>query len=303
MPGASSAISGSPAPSFGRAGFLPVNLPNIVRERETRRIVAIEPQRGSVVLRVEDFFGHDQYGIPAGRPVGADFHKDDEVLIADGVHDARAKVVTTDDAAHTVTVAPLATPSGGWKIAYDGPLPQRENPDAPGLFPPGGCYLRKLNPPGTACYYWGRLDKEWDLAVTKYGRRVLANFADATGDLARDGRSWTTVKDYAQWHETARTIAEHIIDRYGAKSLEFSWSIFNEPDLGPIFWRADWTELQKFYDFTTDAILRAFEDRGYESDKVFIGGLELGGIFGTNLRLTEFLAHCSRVPRPKGLCP
>ena len=32
----------------------------------------------------------------------------------------------------------------------------------PGLFPPGGCYLRKFNPVGTPCFYWGRLDKEWD---------------------------------------------------------------------------------------------------------------------------------------------
>ena len=163
--------------------------------------------------------------------------------------------------------------------------------------------MRKFNPPGTACYFWGRLDKEWDLAVKKYGKRVVANFADATGDLARDGRSWTTVKDYAQWHETARTIAGHVIDRYQAKSLEFSWSIFNEPDLGPLFWRADWNELQKYYDFTTDAILRAFEDRGYDSEKVFIGGLELGGIFGTNLRLSDFLAHCSPRTQAKGAAP
>ena len=100
-------------------------------------------------------------------------------------------------------------------------------------------------------------------------------------------------KDYAQWHDVARTIAGHVIDRYGADALDFTWSVFNEPDLGPLFWRADWDELQKFYDYTTDAILRAFEDRGYDSSKVFIGGLELGGIFGTNLRLREFLAHCS----------
>ena len=121
----------------------------------------------------------------------------------------------------------------------------------------------------------------------------MVNFADATGDLARDGRSWTTAKDLAEWHDVARTIAGHVIDRYGAASLDFTWSVFNEPDLGGLFWRASWDELQEFYDYTTDAILRAFEDRGYDSSKVFIGGLELGGIFGTNLRLREFLAHCS----------
>jgi hypothetical protein len=283
--------------------FLAVNLPNIVRERETRRIAAMEPREKNLVLRVEDFFGHRQYGIESGRPVGDDYHPGDLVLIADGVHDAHTKVVSADNAARTVTVEAVTIPSGGWKIAYEGPLPDREDSDAPGLFPPGGCYLRKLKPHGTACYYWGRLDKEWDLAVRRYGRRVMPNLADATGDLAKDGRSWTTVKDYAQWHEVAGAIAGHIIDRYGARALDFTWSVFNEPDLGPLFWRADWNELQTFYDYTTDAVLRAFEDRGYASEKVFIGGLELGGIFGTHLRLKEFLAHCSPVAAAEGALP
>ena len=46
----------------------------------------------------------------------------------------------------------------------------RTRPDAPGLFPPGGCYLRKLSPAGTPVYYWGRLDRQWDLAVQRFGR-------------------------------------------------------------------------------------------------------------------------------------
>jgi hypothetical protein len=285
-------------------GLLPQLLPNIVRERETRRIAAIEPREGALVLRLEDVFGNPQYGIPAGRPISDDYHVGDEILIADGIHDARSKVVAVDEKTRTVTVSAVPTPEGGWKLAYEGTLPTREDPDAPGLFPPGGCYLRKHAPHGTACYYWGRLDKEYDLIHRKYGRRLMVNFADATGDLARDGRSWTTVKDYAQWHEVARTIAGHLIDRYGVEAaLGFTWSVFNEPDLGPLFWRASWTELQTFYDYTTDAILRAFEDRGADASKVFIGGLELGGIFGVNLRLREFLAHCSPVAKAEGAAP
>ena len=49
--------------------------------------------------------------------------------------------------------------------------------------------------------------------------------------------------------------------------------------------------------------MRAFEDRGYPSENVFIGGLELGGIFGTNLRLNEFLAHCSPRAQAEGAAP
>jgi len=288
---------------FRPEGFLPQRLPNVVRERETRRIAAMEQSEGNLVLRVEDVFGHRQYGVPGRRSVAEDYHPGDEVLVADGLHDARTKVVAADGAAGTVTVAPVATPPGGWKIAYEGPLPVKEDPDAPGLFPPGGCYLRKHAPHGTPCYYWGRLDKEWDLAHRRGGRRLMVNFADAPGDLARDGRSWTTVKDHAEWHEVARAITGHVIDRYGEAALGFTWSVFNEPDLGPLFWRADWDELQTFYDYTTDAVLRAFEDRGYDSRKVFIGGLELGGIFGTNLKLREFLAHCSPRARAEGALP
>jgi hypothetical protein len=283
------------------AGFFPQGLPNIVRERETRRIATIQPVKGAVVLHLEDLFGHEQYGIAGGRPADGDYHPGEEVLVADGIHDARTKVLAA--AAGTVTVTSFVTPAEGWRVPYEGPLPAKEDPDAPGRFPPGGCYLRKFAHAGTPCYYWGRLDKEWDLAVRKYGRRLMVNFADAPGDLARDGRSWTTVKDYAEWHEVAGAIAGHVIDRYGAAALGFTWSVFNEPDLGALFWRADWDELQRFYDYTTDAILRSFEDRGYDSAKVFIGGLELGGIFGTNLKLREFLAHCSPRARTQGALP
>ncbi|HEX4792193.1 MAG TPA: hypothetical protein VH370_00285 [Humisphaera sp.] len=283
-------------------GFFPSNLPNIVRERETRRIKTMEPTADGVILSVEDMYGHEQYGIPADRPVADDYHAGDEILISDGLHDARAKVIAADSAAHTVALSRVAMPEGGWKIDYENPLSTRDDPDAPGLFPPGGCYLVKYDPPGTACYYWGRLDKEWDLAH-RAGRRLMPNFTDAPGDLSRDGRSWTTVKNYAQWHDVAKTIAGHIIDRYGADSANFVWSIFNEPDLGGIFWRASWEDLQTYYDYTADAILRAFEERGYDSNKVFIGGLELGGIFGTNLRLKEFLAHCSPTATAPGALP
>lgn len=283
--------------------FMAQNLPNIVVERETRHVTAIEPHGDDILLRLGDVFGAEQYGIQPGRPLRDDYHPDDEVRIADGTHDARSIVKQVDDPAGTVLVKSFPAPKDGWRIAYAGPLPQRENPDAPGLFPPGGCYLSRYRPAGTPAYYWGRLDKEWDLAHKRYGRRVLANFADAPIDLSRDGRSWTTVKDYAEWHEAARTIAGHIIDRYGKDALTFVWSIFNEPDLGPLFWRSDWNELQTYYDYTVDAILRAFEDRGYDSNQVFIGGLELGGIFGVHLKLKEFLAHCSPTAQAEGALP
>lgn len=281
-----------------KPSLLPPTLPNIVRERETRHITAIDKLDAGVRLKVEDFLGHEQYGIPAGRRVSEDYHPGDEVLIADDTHDARAEVVSADDAADTVLVKSLTDPAGGWSLKYSSPPPTKDDPHVPGRFALGGCYLRKFKPVGTPTYYWARLDKEFDLAHRTYSRRLMPNFTDAPGDLAIDGRNWTTAKDYAQLHEATRVIADHIIARYGDASLTFPWSIFNEPDLGVLFWRSDWIELQHFYDYSTDAILRAFEDRGYDSNKVFIGGLELAGIFGVHLKLHEFLTHCS--PRATG---
>ncbi len=276
------------------------NQPNVVRERETRRIVRVEHQNDATVLYVEDFFGHQQYGIPSGRPLSADYHPGDEVLIADGVHDARAKVLSVDDASRTVRVTRIDDPPGGWKVDYSGPLPTREDPNAPGLFPPGGCYLRKFRPAGTPCYFWKRLDAEWDLVHRRFGRRLVVNFVDSTAELSVDGRPWTRPKDYAEWHSVVRAITSHLIERYGEATLDFYWSVFNEPDLRPVFWRSDWNELQKFYDYTVDAVLRAFEDHGYDSSRVKVGGLELGAIFGTHLKLREFLAHCSPTATAKG---
>jgi len=118
--------------------LLAPNLPNIVRERETRRIVAIEPREDGTALRVEDFFGHAQYGIASGRAPSGDYHPGDEVLVADGKHDARAKVIGVDDAAATVLVSDFPAPDGGWKLEYSAPLPKQEDPNAPGLSRPAG---------------------------------------------------------------------------------------------------------------------------------------------------------------------
>jgi len=269
--------------------------PNIVRERETRRITRVTRDGGEALLHVEDFFGHEQYGIESGRPVDADYHPGDEVLIADGENSARAFVVGADSEAGIVRVTDFEDPSPGWLLAYSAPLPREEDPDAPGLFPPGGTYLRKFDPVGTPHYYWGRVNHEWDIVHGTYGRRVIPRFASAIGCLAIDGGSGTTAKDLAQHHEVTRRITAHLIGRYGEATLDWPWVILNEPDLMSLYWRnGDWAELQRFYDYTADAILRAFEDHGYDADRVKVGGLELGAIWGARqLRLDDFLIHCS----------
>lgn len=275
--------------------FWPFWEPNIVRELETRRIAAITTttQGGEVTLKVEDFFGHAQYGIEGGRPLSGDYKAGDEVLIADGTNHARARIAAVDDGARTVRLDRLAAPAGGWKIDDPDQYRKTEDPASPGLFPFGGCYLRRFAPAGTPRYYWGRLDREWDIA-RKYGNILLPNFTDAPGDLSVAGQAWCPPKDYVELHAVIRAITGHIIERWGAEAaLTYTWSIFNEPDLSILFWHGTQAELYKFYDYATDAVLREFEERGIDSEKVFIGGLELGAIFPNLPWLDDFLKHCS----------
>ena len=275
-------------------------LPNVVRERETRHITAIDTEGDRTTLTVEDLFGHEQYGVPANRPLADDFHAGDEILVGDPASSARSRVLSVDEDRKQVVVSRLELPAGQtWKLDYAAP-PKTEPATPPGRFAIGGTVLRKFQPVGTPVYYWGRLDAEWDLAFKQFGHRLMPNFADAPGDLAIDGRNWTTAKDYAQLHEVTRTITGHLLDRYGPACLDFRWSVFNEPDLGPFFWRSDWNELQTFYDYTVDGVLKAFEEHGYDSDKVVIGGLELAAIFGPHLKLKEFLVHCSPTATGEG---
>lgn len=268
-------------------------LPNVVRELETRRIAAITTSSQGVLLKVEDFFGHEQYGIPAGRPLSQDYKKGYEILVADGSSHARARVLAVNDDARTVLVERFAMPPKGFRVDDPTKYPKAASGKTPGLFPMGGCYLRRFAPAGTPRYYWGRVDQEWDLA-RKYGHRLMPNFTDAPGDVSATGQNWCPPKDYIELRQTAYDITSHTIQRYGATaSLDAVWSVFNEPDLGPLFWHGTREELNRFYDYTTDGILRAFEDAGLDSARVFIGGLELGGVFVNLPGLDEFLKHCS----------
>jgi hypothetical protein len=267
-------------------------LPNVVRELETRRVTSMTRQKDGILLSVEDFFGHEQYGIESNRPVSTDYHRGDTVQISDPENNINTRVLATDDAAGTVLVEGFDDPSEGWEIEYRHALPEEENPDAPGLFPPGGTHLRKMDPPGTPHYYWGRVKNEWDIAVKKYGRTLIPGFNDAPGDIAIEASPNRRAKNYAQLHDVVHTMTSYLIERYGDLALEWRWSIFNEPNLHSDF-RDNWPATLKFYDYTADAILRAFEDHGYNSSKVMVGGLEWGGAFGLNWRLNEFLAHAS----------
>jgi hypothetical protein len=288
-------------------GFFDGN-PNLVRERETRLIAGITDEPDATVLTLRDLPEGPLFGIEPGRPLGADYHPGDEVLVADTAVSERGQVLSVVEERLQVRLKRLARRAAEWKVIAE-PVYPRDDPATPDNFPYPGAYLRKFKPVGTPVYYWKRLDHEWDLVHGKYGRRLVVDFEETPCDLSADGipahsgggGSPGPAKDAAEWHQFVRTVTTHLLERYGEDGYGFYWSIGNEPDLRPIFWRSSDEELLRWYDYTADAICRAFEDRGMDSARARVGGVELGALAPEPALLKLALEHCS--PREGTLGP
>lgn len=282
--------------------------PNLVREKETRRISHMTQKGDTTVLAVEDFYGHEQYGIQDNRPLSEDYHPGDVVLVADR-HKSEVSIVrSVNEDTKTVIISQLRGSPDSWVLDYSGAIP-KDIPETPGNFSLPRCYLRKFKPSGTPVYFWDRLDAEMDLVHKKLGRRLIVNFASTPTDLSENGvpghpggnSSPTKPKDYIEYWKFVYTVTDHIVKRYGRATQDFYYSVGNEFDLPP-FWRDTQQEAHKFYDYTVDAILKAYEDNGLDPSKVKVGGLEISAIFGLHT-LPEFLYHCSPTATMDGLPP
>ncbi|RMF72995.1 MAG: hypothetical protein D6738_09930, partial [Acidobacteria bacterium] len=272
--------------------------PNVVRERETRRIVDIQAVSGQTLLFVTDLEEGPLYGIPPGRPPSDDYHVGDVVSVADREKFELTVVEAVDDAAGIVAVRQLQTPPSAWLLDYPGSHPP-DSPDTPDNFSKPLCYLRKFSPVGTPVYYWARVDDEWDIVHGQHGRRLQVNLSFTPVDLAREpvpenpggNGSISPPKDWLEWHEFVRQLALHVIDRYGEAALDFYWSVGNEHNFST-FWSGTKDEFYAFYDVSVNAILRAFEERGLDDDRVIVGGLEAAGLGGRGW-LRDALYHAS----------
>jgi beta-xylosidase len=265
---------------------------------ETRQIVAIENKGKKTLLTVTDLEEGPLYGIPPNRPLGDDFHSGDIVTIADREKYEIAEVVGVDEHAGVVKVSQLLTPPGFWILDYDGSHPP-DLPETPDNFTLPLCYLRKHIPLGTPVYYWSRIDDEWDIVHAQHGRRLQVNFSWVPLDLSSEPvpadpgghGSISPPKDYLQWHDFVREIIFHVIDRYGAPTLDFYYSVGNEHNF-PIFWSGGKDGFYELYDYTVNAILTAFEDRGMDASQVQVGGLE-AAYYGGRGWTKDALYHCS----------
>lgn len=278
--------------------------PNPVRERETRRITAIQTINGRSVLAVEDIEEGPLYGIAPGRPLSADYHPGDRVSIADRTKYEIATVESVDDTNRRVVVSKLT--QTGWVFDYPGSHPA-DNPDTPDNFTLPLCYLRKVSPVGTPVYYWRRVDDEWDVVHGQHGRRVQVNFSYVPLDLARvpvpastGGHGSTSPpKDWLQWHGFVREFVFHLIDRYGPAARTFPYSVGNENNFS-IFWSGTKDEFLAYCDYTINAVLTAFEDRGYDTAGIRVGGIEAAGL-GGRAWIKDVLWHASPTAnKPEG---
>jgi xylan 1,4-beta-xylosidase len=94
-------------------------------------------------------------------------------------------------------------------------------------------------------------------------------------------------KDFQKWAELVFRFVGHLRERYGdAETKTWIWEVWNEPDIA--YWKGTPEEFFKLYDFTVDAILRAFP-------QARVGGPDSTGASYPKAAefLRAFLEHCA----------
>ena len=97
-------------------------------------------------------------------------------------------------------------------------------------------------------------------------------------------------RDHAKWSELVFQFTRHLRERYGdAEVKTWLWEVWNEPDID--YWKGTPEEYFKLYDFTADAVLRAFPEAR-------IGGPDSTGPGNPHAAefLRQFLEHCAHQP-------
>ncbi len=94
-------------------------------------------------------------------------------------------------------------------------------------------------------------------------------------------------KDYHKWSELISKVVSHLRVRYGDAALKgWLWEVWNEPDIG--YWQGTPQEYFKLYDFTVEAVLKAYPGAR-------IGGPDTTGPGSPKAAefLRFFLEHCA----------
>jgi xylan 1,4-beta-xylosidase len=156
---------------------------------------------------------------------------------------------------------------------------------------------------GRAVYDFRIIDQIFD-AYKQAGVRPMVELGFMPKDLAADvpgvttyqvhypgntiaGASNNPPRDYVEWGELVRRLAEHLVERYGkAETSTWYWEVWNEPDIA--YWHGTPAEYFKLYDYSVAAVRKA------------LPGAKVGGPASTGpgseksmAFLDSFLKHCA----------
>ncbi len=270
--------------------------PNIYRELETRRITSFTNTATSTILALTDFVEHGLYGIPSGRPLSLDYQVGERVLVCDADQSEVRTILAIDDVSRRIEIERLEAPIDAWNPGDPAAGPA-DSPSVPDHFTVPLAALRKYERPGTPRYYWTRVEDELDQHVAS-GRKPLVRINDVPVDLCATGlpanpgggECQNVPKDWVAWDRFVYDVVVHLIDRYGPGVATWYFAIGNENTLSP-FWKTRFNDFFDYYDVTSNAMLRAFEDRGLDSHVVMVGGVEDAP--AGNRHLEEVAYHCA----------
>lgn len=114
---------------------------------------------------------------------------------------------------------------------------------------------------GNCSYNWEQVDKIYD-RILNIGVKPFVMIsampkalASDPANLNFDGGNSSAPKDYRCWKEYCKNFVLHLIGRYGDEEVS-SWyfQIFNEPDIGNIYWSGTHEEFYKTYDYAATGI-------------------------------------------------
>ncbi len=160
-----------------------------------------------------------------------------------------------------------------------------------------GLDIYQVDANGRVSYDWRLTDRVFD-EILNLGLKPIVEFGfmpDALASIPDRRQKWgraniSPPKDYRAWQALVKATVEHFVQRYGEREVA-SWyfEVWNEPDLGYLFWiedpdpkrkpYGDMDEYFKLYDHTVTAAKAAFS------------GIQIGGPASAGGAIAELLEH------------
>ncbi len=170
----------------------------------------------------------------------------------------------------------------------------------------GSTNIYSEDPAGNPIYRWEIIDQIFDKfretgvkplvelgfmpqALSIHPEPYRHNFPNGPPNSIYTGWAYPP-KDFRKWSELVFQFVRHLRERYGDGELrDWLWEVWNEPDIG--YWQGTPEEFFKLYDYSVDAVLRAWPEAR-------IGGPDSTGPASPHAGefLRMFLEHCARQP-------